>query len=82
MQGGYMNLIKEKELIKQQIDSMEDEKVLTVVKNMLNLVRLHQEHLKPMSIEELKERALASEDAIANGDVITLENLKKEILTW
>ena len=77
-----MNLVKEKEMIKQQIDSMEDEKVLTVVKNMLNLVQLHQEHLKPMSIEELKERALASEDVIANGDVITLENLKKEILTW
>ncbi|MFA5833787.1 MAG: hypothetical protein WDA22_09960 [Bacteroidota bacterium] len=77
-----MDLVKEKELIKQQIDLMEDEKVLTAVKNMLSLSRLHHENLKPISIEELKERAIASEAAIKNGNVISLESLKKEILMW
>lgn len=76
-----MNLVKERDWIKQQIDSIEDEKILTAVKDLLSYAHLRQEHLKPMSVEELKERALVSERAIAAGDVISLEDLKKEMLT-
>jgi len=77
-----MNLVKEKALIKKQIDATEDEKLLTVVKNLLTYAQSRQEQFKPMSIEELRERALESERAIAAGDVISLEELKKEMLTW
>ncbi len=77
-----MNVVQEKNWIKKEIDSIDDEKILTAVKDLLSYAHLRQEHLKPMSVEELKERALVSERAIAAGNVISLEDLKKEMLTW
>jgi len=38
----------------------------------------HETELKPMTQQELVERALASEKAIAGGDVIDLEEMIKE----
>jgi hypothetical protein len=37
---------------------------------------------KPMTKKELETRALASEEDIANGRIISIEDLEKEIKTW
>ena len=38
--------------------------------------------IEPMSVEQLKERALASEKSIEKGDVTSLKELKEEMKSW
>ena len=77
-----MDLVKEKELIKQEIDGIDDEQIIVTFKKLIDYARAKQEHLRPLTIEELKERALQSELDIQKGNVVSLEDLMKESAKW
>ncbi len=37
---------------------------------------------KPMTIKELKERAMKAHEAVVNGEFVTHEDLKKDMNAW
>lgn len=47
-----------------------------------NISKNFNKFFKPITKEELIQRAIESEEAIKNGKVISLEDLKREIETW
>ena len=77
MQGGYMDIVKEKNWIKKEVDTIDDEQIILTLKKLIDYAHAKQEHLRPFSVKELKERALQSELDIQNGNVISLEDLLK-----
>ncbi len=56
-----MDFLKEKERIKTEIDTIQDE---------------------TLTVEELRQRALATQKAISEGRVISIEGLEKEANEW
>lgn len=75
-----MNLVLEKQQIKQEIDNLTDESILMSIKKLLGLAK--ERHLSPISKDELIARALESEKDIREGNVISLEDLEKEMKNW
>ena len=66
-----MNINLEINKIKHDLEELHDEKLIETVKTLLDFARkrIYESGLKPMSLEEYKERALKSEDDIKNGRV-------------
>ncbi len=75
-----MDIILEKQKIKQQIDSINDESILLSIKKFLGLVKKNQ----PVALtkEELIARALESEKAISENKFVSIEELEKEMKNW
>lgn len=77
-----MDITKEKKYIKEEIDNSNDEALIDTLKDIINVSKNFDKLFKPMTKEELIKRALQSEEDIKNGNIISLEDLKKEIQTW
>ncbi len=77
-----MNLPKEKQWIKTTIDSINDEIVIAAVKNIVHYAQTAKYMITPMSVEELQNRAIESENAITAGLFTDIENVKKEMQQW
>jgi hypothetical protein len=75
-----MDILVEKQKIKQLIDSIQDESIILSIKKFLGLIK-EKQHI-PLTKEELIERALESEKAIADKKVISIEELEKEMKNW
>jgi hypothetical protein len=76
-----MNLIKEKLKLKNQIDQIQDEEFLLLLKNLL----LYSEHKKfstPLSLEEYNQKLEESEVAYSQGKVKKHKDLLKEVENW
>ncbi len=79
-----MNLLLEKQLIKTEIDSVNDEHLIRAIKEMLSYAKTNKEErfLKPFTKQQLIKRALTSEKDIKNGRTTSLKDLRKEVKTW
>jgi hypothetical protein len=77
-----MNLSQEKQWIKDEIDKIEDESLLSALRNILDFARKKENPLGPLTAEDLRRRALESEEDIKNGRVMDLDTLKKESQEW
>lgn len=75
-----MNLILEKQKIKEEIDNLSDESILMSIKKLLGIAK--EQHLTLLSKEDLIARALESEQAIKEGRFTSLEDLEKEMKNW
>jgi len=75
-----MNIVLEKERLKEMIDSLTDENALLFLKNMVDKMRLDR-HI-PFSKQDLIQRALESEEAIKNNRLTSLEDLEHEMKGW
>ena len=79
-----MNLLLEKQLIKTEIDSVNDEHLIRAIKEMLSYAKTNKEErfLKPFTKQQFIKRALTSEKDIKNGRTTSLKDLRKEVKTW
>ena len=79
-----MNLQAEKIKLIEWLVGIKDVSILEKVANVraTSIKKDHELNLEPMSVEELKQRALSSENAIKEGDVTSFEDLKKEMKSW
>jgi hypothetical protein len=75
-----MNLILEKQRIKQELDLVNDESIMLTIKRILGLTK--DQKLHPLTKEDIVARALESEKAIKQGQFITLEELEDEMKNW
>ena len=73
-----MNIAAEKKLIKDQIDSINDESLIHAIKKLLGIMP----SLPVLTKEELIKRTLESEKDILAGNVISLEDLEEEMKSW
>lgn len=79
-----MKLTDEKEFIKNEIDSINDERLLRAIKEMLEFAKANTEerYLKPFTKQQLVKRALASEKDIKAGRTTSIKELRKEVRNW
>ena len=79
-----MDLQAEINLIKSELDSVQDVSLIQKCKEMLNSARIkrYEASLKPMTQDELIERTLKSEADFAAGRYKTIEELEKESENW
>jgi hypothetical protein len=77
-----MKLSEEKQWIKDEIDKIDDESLLSALRNIIDFARKKDTTLAPLTMEDLKRRALESEEDIKNGRVIDFESLKKDSKEW
>jgi hypothetical protein len=75
-----MNLALEKKLLKERIDSINDEGIIEAIKRLIGFAA--EPNLKKLSPEDLVNRALESEKAIAENKLTSLEDLEKEMHNW
>ena len=59
-----MNLLTEKQWIKEEIDNVNDELIIVAVKNSSNFAKKKANTLTPLTVEDLMRRAKESELAI------------------
>jgi hypothetical protein len=66
------------------IMSVRDEKLLVKYEEMMRKARIeaYEASLKPMTVNELRERALAAEKDIKEGRGIDIDDLQKEMENW
>ncbi len=66
------------------IMSVRDEKLLVKYEEMMRKARIeaYESSLKPMTVNELRERALAAEKDIKEGRGIDIDDLQKEMENW
>jgi hypothetical protein len=79
-----MNIVLEKERIKNAIDDTNDERLLKAIKEMLGYAKASKEErfLKPFTKQQIIKRALSSEKDIQAGRTTSLKKLRKEITKW
>ena len=79
-----MNLQAEINLLKSELDSIQDIKLLQRLKELIytSKINKYEANLKPMSVEELIERTEKSEADFAAGRYKTIEDLEKESENW
>jgi len=70
-----MNLKPEIELIKQQLDEVEDEKLLSIIRDVLAYGKVKSAALKPFTEEEYLKRYDDSIKSIESGNLIAQENV-------
>lgn len=72
-----MNISFEINKIKHDLEELHDEKLIETVKTLLDFARKNrfEAGLRPMSVEEYKQRALKSESDIENGRVTDVNDL-------
>ncbi len=75
-----MNLVLEKQKIKQEIDKLNDESILMSIKKLLGIAA--EKNLSPLTKEDLIARALESEKAISEKRFTSLDELEKEMKNW
>ena len=75
-----MDISIEKQKIHREIDKINDESIILALKKLLGLAAA--KSLTPPTSEQLVERALESERAIATLKTISLEELEKEMKNW
>lgn len=69
-----MNLKPEIELIKQQLDEVEDQKLLNIIREMLAYGKSRSKNFKPLTEEDFYKRNEESTKAIEQGNVIAQED--------
>lgn len=72
-----MNLKPEIELIKQQLDEVEDAKLLQIIRELLAYGKAKSKTLKPFTKEEYFQRNEESMKAIEQGNLIAQEDAMK-----
>lgn len=79
-----MNLQAEINLIKAELDSIQDVNIIKKLKEILNTAKIkkYEAGLTPMSEQELIDRTLKSEEQIKAGNYTTIEDLEKESDNW
>lgn len=79
-----MNIVLEKERIKNAIDAINDERLLRAIKEMLGYAKANNEerYLKPFTKQQIIKRAQTSEKDIKSGRTTSLNKLKKEVSNW
>ena len=79
-----MNIHTEKERIKDELDGINDARLIKAIRELLNYAKESSEErlLKPFTKQQLVKRALASEKDIAAGRTTTLKQLRKEVKNW
>ena len=75
-----MNLILEKQQLKEKIDAINDEGIIEAIKKLIGFAS--QSPFKKLSQQDLINRALESEKAIVENRVTSLEDLEKEMKNW
>ena len=75
-----MNLILEKQRIKQELDLINDESIISAIKRVLGLTK--DPASQPLTKEDIIVRAIESEKAIKQGKFISLEELENEMKNW
>jgi hypothetical protein len=76
-----MNLSLEKELLKLQIDTIDDLDLLEVLKKMIFLVK-HEKYNTPMSMEEYNNKLKEAEQSYKQGKIISHNDMKTESEKW
>ena len=79
-----MDLQAEINLIKSELDSIQDVNLIQKLKDLIrnSKVKRYEASLKPMTQEELIERALKSEADIKADRLTSIEDLEKESENW
>lgn len=77
-----MDITKEKKYIKQEIDNIKNEVYVSAIKRIIDISKREDEYFKPMTVQELIDRAIESEKAISEGRVIELDVLKEQVKHW
>jgi hypothetical protein len=72
-----MNLVLEKQRIKQVLDLVTDESIIRDIERLLGLVKD-----QPLTKEDIIARAKESEKAIQSKAFVTLDELEKEMENW
>lgn len=75
-----MNLVLEKKILKEKIDAINDEGIIEAIKKIIGFA--DHSPFKKLTPEELVNRALESEKAIAENKITSLEDLEKEMQNW
>lgn len=72
-----MNISAEVNKIKHDLEELHDEGLIETVKTLLNFARkrIYESNMKPISLEEYKNRALKSEEDIKAGRVTDIDDL-------
>jgi hypothetical protein len=74
-----MDMLIEKNKIKDRIDKLDDITLLTTIDDIINFNLAKNYTLEPLSKSDLIQRAIESEEAIKNNDVVNIEDLEKEM---
>ena len=79
-----MNLRTEKNLLKKELDKIEDEHLIKAIKELLKYasVRAEDRVLKPFTSKQLVKRAKISEKNIKEGNFKSIESIRKEVGNW
>jgi hypothetical protein len=72
-----MNIKTERELLKQDLDKVEDKHLLEAIRGLLEFGKTGIRKTKPLTEDELYDRILESRKAIADGKLITQEEAKE-----
>lgn len=75
-----MNITLEKQLIKAELDNINDETILYAIKKILGMVGVSP--FSKLTQQDLIKRALESEKAIAENRILTIEELEEEMKNW
>jgi hypothetical protein len=75
-----MDISMEKDLLKKQIDDINDGTLLNAIKQFIGFTQ--NTNSRTLSHKDIVNRALESEKAIAQNRVTTLEDLEKELANW
>lgn len=75
-----MNILLEKQELKQLIDSIQDESLISFLKKVVGQLR-ESRHI-PMTKEQLIARAMESEKDIKEKKFTSLEELENEMKNW
>lgn len=76
-----MDIVKEKEKLKNQIDLIEDEAFLKVLKDLFFYAQ-HKKFSTPLSINEYNQKLEEAELDYAQGNVKTQKDVLKEVKSW
>lgn len=75
-----MNILLEKQKIKDELDQINDESILTAIKEILGIAK--NKSLPKLTQQDIINRAIESEKAIAEGRILTIEELEEEMKSW
>ncbi len=76
-----MNLQKEKRILIEELIHVEDREIINEIKAVLNKKKSIKDKIQPMTLERFYAKIDASVEAYENGNVISHDDLKKEVKT-
>jgi hypothetical protein len=79
-----MDIRAEKLWLIEHLLKIQDEGILQRIKALIESVgkKKEKEDIEPMSLESFYDRIEESEEALQRGDIITQDELRKEVGTW